>query len=147
MSTPADTTCLTVQHLRDIGGVLRQANLRPTRQRMALADLLFSKGNRHVSAEDLHAEALQTNVQVSLATIYNTLHQFTQAGLLRAVSVDSAKTYFDTNVTEHHHLFIEGENRVVDIPASSVEISELPAIPDNMEISRVDVVVRVRPKS
>lgn len=139
-------TCGTVQHLRDIGAVLRRADLRPTRQRMALAHLLFSGENRHISAEGLREEALASNVQVSLATIYNTLHQFHQAGLLRAVAVDSAKTYFDTNVSDHHHFYVEDENRVMDIPASSIRVDALPEPPQGMEISRIDVVVRLRKK-
>ncbi len=137
-------SCGTVRHLRDIGAVLRKANLRPTRQRMALADLLFSKGNRHISAEELHVEATAAKVPVSLATIYNTLHQFNSAGLLKAVTIDSARTYFDTNVSDHHHMFFEEENRVVDIAASSISISELPEIPEGMEIAKIDVIVRVR---
>lgn len=126
---------------------LRSAGLRPTKQRMSLAQLLFSKGNRHVSAEALHEEAVDADVPVSLATVYNTLHQFNQAGLLRAVAIDSAKTYFDTNTSEHHHFFIENENRVVDVPTSQITVGDLPEPPEGMEISRVDVIVRLRSKS
>lgn len=126
---------------------LRDSGLRPTRQRLALADLLFSKGNRHISAEALHEEAVAAGVPVSLATVYNTLHQFNEAGLLRAVSVESAKTHFDTNTSYHHHFFIEKENRVVDVPASHITVSDLPEPPDGMEIARVDVIVRLREKS
>jgi len=86
---------------------LRSAGLRPTRQRMSLAHLLFSKGDRHICAEALHEEALVAKVPVSLATVYNTLHQFNEAGLLRAVAVDSSKTYFDTNISDHHHSFAQ----------------------------------------
>src|SRR5918994_5486545 len=93
---------------------LRFAGLRPTRQRIALASLIFSKGDRHLSAEELHEEALRANVPVSLATVYNTLHQFTQAGMLRILAVEGAKTYFDTNVSDHHHFFVEGDNEVID---------------------------------
>lgn len=125
---------------------LRDAGLRPTRQRLALAELLFSKGDRHVSAELLHEEAVAVGVPVSLATVYNTLHQFNQSGLLRAVSVDSTKTYFDTNTSDHHHFFIEEENRVVDVPASHITVSDLPEPPQGMEIARVDVIVRLREK-
>ena len=94
---------------------MRDAGLRPTRQRVALAELLFAKGDRHLSAEELHEEALAAGVPVSLATVYNTLHQFTEAGLLRILAVEGSKTYFDTNTSDHHHFFIEGENRVFDI--------------------------------
>ncbi|MEM9734808.1 MAG: iron response transcriptional regulator IrrA [Pseudomonadota bacterium] len=135
--------CNTI-HLMDR---LRKAGLRPTRQRMALSHLLFSKGHRHVSAEALHEEAILASVPVSLATVYNTLHQFNEAGLLRAVAVESSKTYFDTNTSDHHHFFLEDENKVVDVPASQITVSDLPEPPDGMEIARVDVIVRVKPKS
>lgn len=131
----------------DIAGMLRDAGLRPTRQRMALANLLFSRGNRHISAELLHEEAVAVNVPVSLATVYNTLHQFTEAGLLREVAVEGTKTYFDTNTDDHHHFFIEGENRLVDIPGEGVSLASMPRTPDGMEVVRVEVVVRVRPKA
>ena len=100
-----------------------------------------------MSAEALHEEALGAKVDVSLATVYNTLHQFTDAGLLRAVAVESSKTYFDTNTTDHHHFFIENENRVVDVPASQINVSDLPEAPEGMEIARVDVIVRLRKKA
>ncbi|MEO0327678.1 MAG: iron response transcriptional regulator IrrA [Pseudomonadota bacterium] len=127
-----------------VESMLRQAKLRPTRQRIALAELLFSKGDRHLAAEDLFEEARHSGVEVSLATIYNTLHQFTENGLLRAISIDSNKTYFDTNTSNHHHFYLEGENEVVDMPQGYVSVDNLPEPPEGMEISRVDVVVRVR---
>jgi Fur family transcriptional regulator, iron response regulator len=125
---------------------VRDAGLRPTRQRIALASLLFAKGDRHVSAEELHEEALNADVPVSLATVYNTLHQFTEAGMLRILAVEGAKTYFDTNTSDHHHFFIEGENTVLDIDTGSVTVHNLPAPPEGMEIVNVDIVVRLRPK-
>ncbi|WP_407941854.1 iron response transcriptional regulator IrrA [Methylobrevis albus] len=129
-----------------VRAMLRAAGLRPTRQRVALADLLYARGDRHISAEQLYDEAQVAKVPVSLATIYNTLHQFTEAGLLREVAIDGTKTYFDTNTSDHHHFFIEGENAVYDIPSTSVGIGRLPEPPEGMEIVRVDVVVRLRPK-
>ncbi len=126
---------------------LRRFGLRPTRQRIALASLLFAKGDRHLTVEELHEEATDAGVPVSLATVYNTLHQFTEAGLIRVLAVESAKTYFDTNVSDHHHFFVEGENRVLDIPISNIEIGNLPSPPEGMEIAHVDVVIRLRPKS
>lgn len=126
---------------------LRKAKLRPTRQRMALAELLFSKGDRHISAETLFDEAREAGVAVSLATIYNTLHQFTENGLLRAISVDSSKTYFDTNTGNHHHFYLEGRNEVIDMPDGFVSVENLPEPPEGMEICSVDVVVRVREQS
>jgi Fur family iron response transcriptional regulator len=134
----ARPTCVTA--------MMRRAGLRPTRQRLALASLLFGRGHRHVSAEALHEEAILARVPVSLATIYNTLHQFTEVGLLRELAVDGSKSYFDTNVGDHHHFFVEGDNAMLDIPAASVEIGKLPTVPDGMEIVRVDVVVRLRRK-
>ena len=126
--------------------MLRKSGLRPTRQRMALAELLFARGNRHISAENLYEEATVARVPVSLATIYNALHQFTDAGLLREVAVDGSKTYFDTNTTAHHHFFVEGDNALVDIPGAEEIVSKIPAAPAGYEIARVDVVVRLRRK-
>jgi Fur family transcriptional regulator, iron response regulator len=130
----------------DTKAMLRQVGLRPTRQRMALGWLLFAKGDRHLTAEMLYEEASRARVPVSLATVYNTLHQFTEVGLLRQVAVDGSKTYFDTNISTHHHFFIEGENSVLDIPDSDVVVGNTPTPPEGYEIARVDVVVRLRKK-
>ncbi|MCC2111045.1 MAG: transcriptional repressor [Hyphomicrobiales bacterium] len=124
--------------------ILRDAGLRPTRQRIALGEILFGSGNRHVTAEMVYDEALGKSVPVSLATIYNTLHQFTAVGLLREVVVDSSKTYFDTNTSDHHHVFVEGRDEIIDLPENAVEIGTIGPLPSGAEISRVDVVVRVR---
>ena len=128
---------------------VRAAGLRPTRQRIALASLLFAKGDRHLSAEELHEEAVEAGVPVSLATVYNTLHQFTEAGMLRILAIEGSRTYFDTNISDHHHFFVEGENRVFDIEYEDapISVSNLPAPPEGMEIVNIDVVVRLRPKS
>lgn len=123
--------------------LLRRADLRPTRQRLALAKLLFEDGHRHVTAESLHEEALDKNFDVSLATVYNTLHQFVAAGLLREIFVDASRSYFDTNTTEHHHLFFESSGRVEDVPADQVVVSELPPPPEGMKVRRVDVIIRL----
>jgi Fur family iron response transcriptional regulator len=120
------------------------AGLRPTRQRVALAELLFGGQHRHVSAEQLHDEANAASVNVSLATIYNTLHQFRTAGLLREVAIDASRSYFDTDTSDHHHFYLEDEQRVIDIPSSEIVISNLPEPPGGMAITHVDVVVRVR---
>lgn len=122
---------------------LKAVGLRPTRQRMALAKLLFEKGNRHITAESLHCEALSDHVRVSLATVYNTLHQFTEVGLLREVVVDPGRSYFDTNTSDHHHFFVEETGDLQDIPGESIELSELPDPPDGMEVRSVDVVIRL----
>ena len=128
----------------ELRSMLRQSGLRPTRQRVALAAILYSHGNRHISAEGLHGEAMVQRVPVSLATIYNALHQFTAAGLLREVAVDGSKTYFDTNTGEHHHFFVEDDNEVIDIPEGQMGVGRVPEPPPGYEISRVDVVVRLR---
>ncbi len=132
---------------RDVKSMLRDVGLRPTRQRMALGWILFGKGDRHVTAEILYEEAVKAKVPVSLATVYNTLHQFTDVGLLRQVAVDGSKTYFDTNVSQHHHFFIEGENDLLDIPDADVVVGRTPIPPEGYEIARVDVVVRLRRKA
>lgn len=131
---------------RDSALRLRDAGLRPTRQRVALADLLFAKGDRHLTAEELHEEAVGVGVPCSLATVYNTLHQFTEAGMLRVLSLETAKTYFDTNVSDHHHFVVEGSNDVLDIPIGNISVTDLPEAPEGMEITHVDVVIRVRPR-
>ncbi|MBE7635870.1 transcriptional repressor [Sneathiella sp. P13V-1] len=125
---------------------IRDADLRPTRQRLALAALLFAEGNRHITAEMLHGEAIDAGVKISLATIYNNLHQFTDAGLLREVVVDTTRSYFDTNVTPHHHFFHEEELRLQDIPAGEIKLEKLPDLPEGYEISDVDVIVRLSKK-
>lgn len=122
---------------------LRGAGLRPTRQRLALAKLLFDAEDRHITAEKLHAEALSAEIRVSLATVYNTLHQFTDAGLLREIAVDASCSYFDTNVSEHHHFFHEGSCMLEDIASNRITVSDLPTPPDGTTVTRVDVVVRV----
>ena len=130
----------------DVKAMLRSVGLRPTRQRMALGWLLFGKGDRHLSAEMLYEEASRAKVPVSLATIYNTLHQFTEVGLLRQIGVDGSKAYFDTNVSEHHHFFVEDADAILDIPNADVMFGKMPEAPEGYEVARVDVVVRLRRK-
>ncbi len=122
---------------------LRHAGLRPTRQRVQLSSILFAKGYRHLSAEDLHAEAEAAGVHVSLATVYNVLHKFTRAGLLRVVAVDSSRAYFDTNVSDHHHFFVEDDGQLIDL-IGDIGIKHLPEPPEGTEITAVELVVRVR---
>lgn len=123
---------------------LRHAGLRPTRQRVELASLLFKSCDRHVTAESLHDEVSDAGVKVSLATVYNTLHQFTEAGLLRQVIVDSSRSYFDTNTGDHQHFFLESEGMLIDIPGETIAVAGVPAPPSGLSIDRVDVVVRVK---
>lgn len=122
---------------------LRAASLRPTRQRLALARLLFDGCDRHVSAEQLHGEAIANAIRVSLATVYNTLHQFTTAGMLREIVVDAGRSYFDTNTSEHHHFFFEDSGVLEDIPGHMVALTKVPEAPSGRSIRRVDVIVRV----
>ena len=122
---------------------LRAAGLRPTRQRLALARLLFDGCDRHISAEQLHNEAVASNIRVSLATVYNTLHQFTGAGLLREIVVDAGRSYFDTNTSDHHHFFYERSGKLCDIPAEMIGVTKIPEAPAGLRISRVEVIVRV----
>jgi Fur family transcriptional regulator, iron response regulator len=134
-----DTTNVTAAKLRGLG-------LRPSRARLAIAHMLFTQGNRHVSAEMLFEEASRARVSVSLATIYNALRDFTEIGLLRQVAVDSSKTYFDTNNSEHHHYYLEDRRELMDIPSGDVVVGRTPAPPDGFEVARIDVVVRLRRK-
>ena len=123
---------------------LRSAGLRPTRQRLALTKLLFDGPDRHVTAEMLHCEALAAGVPVSLATVYNTLHQLNKAGLLREIVVEVGRSYFDTNISSHHHIFNEDSRQLTDIAADQIHLTGLPKVADGQEINRVDVILRVR---
>ncbi len=123
--------------------LLRKAGLRPTRQRVALASLLFNGEDRHVTAEMLYDEVQARKVPVSLATVYNTLHQFTQAGLLREVAVEGSKTFFDTNTSNHYHFLCEDSGELLDIEHGDIRIEGLPEIPEGMAVSRVDVLIRL----
>ena len=122
---------------------LRDAGVRPTRQRLALAELLFDGEDKHVSAEQLHALARQTSDHVSLATVYNTLKQFSAAGLVREVATPCQKIYFDTNTSDHHHYFIEANGHIVDIDEASVTITGLPEAPLGKRVGRVDIIVHL----
>lgn len=128
----------------DLAERLRLAGLRPTRQRMALAGLLFTGGDRHVSAESLHGEAVAARVPVSLATVYNTLNQFKTAGLLREVAIEGSRSYFDTNTSNHCHYFLEDSGELVDISDEDLEVRGLPQPPEGTRVDRVDIIIRLR---
>ncbi len=130
----------------DTSKLLRRAGLRPTRQRVALATFLFGAGDRHVTAELLHEEAVRAGERVSLATVYNTLHQFKRAGLLREIAIGGQRAYFDTNTSNHNHYLIESEGRLMDIPGDTIRVDGLPEPPQDLKISHIDVVVRLVPK-
>src|SRR4051794_14335316 len=132
---------------RDYEAMLRDSGLRPTQQRIALARLLFSQGDRHFTAEMVYNEAAQSSLQVSLATVYNTLNMFAKLGLLREIGIDGTTTYFDTRTGDHHHFFIEGAGEIRDIPSTQIRIGKMSSLPEGYEISRVDLVVRLRRRS
>lgn len=124
---------------------LANGGLRPTRQRAVLTDLLVGDGrNRHVTAEGLYALALERGEKVALATVYNTLRAFCRAGLVREITVDGTKSYFDTRTDDHPHFFWEDEMHLTDAPAEELEIAKLPELPEGAELASVDVVIRLR---
>ncbi len=127
----------------ELEGRLRSAGLRPTRQRLALGLLLFGAGDRHVTAETLHEEAVAAGESVSLATVYNTLHQFRSAGLLREIAINGQRAYFDTNVSNHNHFFVEKTGMLMDIAGDAIRVDGLPEPPPGMKIAHIDVVVRL----
>lgn len=139
-AVPAGMATLTSEGLE---ARLRDAGLRPTRQRVALGMLLFGSGDRHVTAEALHEEAVAAGESVSLATVYNALHQFKGAGLLREIAINGQRAYFDTNTSNHSHFFVEKAGTLMDIPADGIRIDGLPEPPPGMRISHIDVVVRL----
>ena len=123
--------------------LIRSAGLCPTRQRIALAKILFQGEDRHVTAEKLYNEALSGRMKISLATVYNTLRQFTEAGMLREISVDATRSYFDTNTNKHHHFYFEKDGKLGDIPDGMISIDKLPEAPDGTKIKSIDVVVTI----
>ncbi|WP_290993226.1 iron response transcriptional regulator IrrA [Hyphomicrobium sp.] len=127
--------------------ILRKSGLRPTRQRMTLGRLLFDGGDRHVTAEQLHAEVARLGEHVSLATVYNTLHQFKRAGLLRELAIEGSKAYFDTNTSNHNHFLLEPNGELMDIPGDAITVAGLPEPPEGLKITHVDVVVRLAKKA
>lgn len=132
---------------KELAGRLRLAGLRPTRQRLSLAQILFGSGDRHVSAETLHQEALAARINVSLATVYNTLNQFKAAGLLREVAFEGDRSFFDTNTSNHFHYYLEETGGLVDIGTEALEVKGLPELPEGTEIDRIDIIVRLRKTS
>ena len=126
-----------------IRNLLAGAGLRPTRQRLVLGQLLFGNGDRHVTAEGLHGEAVASGEHVSLATVYNALHQFKGAGLLRELAIEGSKAHFDTNTSNHNHFYLESEGQLMDIAGSGVRVDGLPEPPDGLRIAHIDVVVRL----
>jgi Fur family transcriptional regulator, iron response regulator len=136
MTGGADCACRIETKLRDAG-------LRPTRQRIDLALILFGNGDRHVTAEELHGEACANNVSVSLATVYNTLKQFTECGLLREVAIEGTRAYFDTKVSDHQHFFFEDNGELIDLEPGHEVVVSVPKLPEGTRIARVDVLIRL----
>ena len=134
---------MTENLLDNIEERLREAGLRPTRQRLALAELLFGRGPRHVTAEQLHREARDAGLSVSLATIYNTLNQFTEAGLLRQVVTTGNHTFYDTNTAAHYHFYVEETDQLIDIPADQIDLAGLPPLPPGKRMKGVDIIIRL----
>ena len=134
----------TIRPYTKVRRLLKGANLRPTRQRLALARLLMDGPHRHVTAEQLHGDAVAANIKVSLATVYNTLHQFTNVGLLREVVVEQGRSYFDTNTSDHHHFFNVDRGELIDIPGEELGVGKLPPTPYGTQISRIDIIVQIR---
>ena len=124
--------------------ILKEAKLRPTKQRVTLISNIYKYGNRHVNAESLHKEILDTGDKVSLATVYNTLHNLTNLGFLRQVKVNSSQNYFDTNITAHHHFFDQSNNSLIDIDKDIIKIQGIPTPPDSKKVSEVEVIISIK---
>ena len=126
--------------------VLKEANLRPTKQRISLVYNIYKYGNRHVNAESLHKEILDTGDNVSLATVYNTLHHLTNLGFLRQVKINARQNYFDTNITDHHHFFDKSNNSLTDISKDLIKIQGIPTPPNNKTVSDIEVIISIKNK-
>tara|TARA_Y100000588_G_C14071570_1_gene846019 strand:- start:372 stop:821 length:450 start_codon:yes stop_codon:yes gene_type:complete len=120
-----------------------RSGIRPTKQRRILAKILFEKGNRHISAEELYSEVRKQDRQISMATVYNTLKQFTTLGLIREIVVDKSKSLYDTNNKNHYHLYIEDEGKIIDIPTKNINL-DIPSIPACLQLHNIDIIVRIR---
>lgn len=132
-----------IRSVEEIRALLLGAGLRPTRQRMLLGTFLFGRGDRHITAESLHTEAVASGEHVSLATVYNALHQFKDAGLLRELAIEGSKAYFDTNTSNHNHFYLEHEGVLTDIPGPGVRVEDVPPPPEGLAVSHIDVVIRL----
>lgn len=144
--TAANTNVRSDCPWRDLDNMLRSAGLRPTRQRLTLGWLMFGKGDRHFTAEMLYAEANTTDVNVSLATVYNTLNQFTEAGMLKRVSVDGTRAYFDTDVSSHSHFFLEEQGILIDVAEQPADMVDGVVVPEGFDLIRTEIVIRLRRK-
>lgn len=123
------------------------AGLRPTRQRMIIANWLFSGGDKHFTAEDIHNDMLKSEDRVSLATIYNTLGTFTEAGLLHTVNAEAGRVFYDTNTRPHYHIYDTYGQHLTDIDVSELDMIALPTLPDGQEIDHIDIIIRTKPRT
>ena len=126
--------------------LLKNVALRPTKQRIALTKILFQENNLHVTAEQLHSEAIRKGYKISLATVYNALNSFKEAGIVKQVLVEPGKIYFDTNTESHHHFYIEETGELVDVPDDECKIVSLPRIPAEYMVSQVEITIRLKHK-
>jgi len=134
----------------NLPGILRAHGLRPTKQRLALAQIIFGRGHRHIAAEDVHKEAVHNGLNLSLATVYNNLHCFHEAGLLRIIIGEGSKRWFDTDLSDHHHFYLEETRQIIDVPAGengAPIISNVPPPPSGMEIAQIDLMIKLRRKA
>ena len=122
---------------------IESSGIRPTKQRRVLAKILFEKGNRHVSADELFHDVKKEDRKISMATVYNTLKQFTSLGLVREVVVDQNKSLYCTNHESHYHLYIEDEGKIIDIPTKNIDLN-ISSIPACLQLHNIDVIVRIR---
>ena len=123
---------------------LRENGLKPTAQRLAIYKILFSEGDKHFTAEEIKKLAISSGFKISVATIYNNLNHFVEAGLLKKRQVDNNRSYFDNNVSDHFHLFDEETNTLTDIPPSSVKFAKLPKLPKNKQIKNINLVINIK---
>lgn len=135
---------LQIQNVSHIREALSKAGMRPTRQRMAIGNLLLCGDHQHVSADELHLKLGQTGYTMSLATVYNTLNQFASAGLIRKISVSGQRTFFDTNAHNHQHFYLEDEDRMIDISGDILQLQPMPLAPSGYHITKIDVLISLK---
>ncbi len=135
---------LQMQDTSLIRPILQKAGLRPTRQRLILGQFLLSGQHQHISADELHLLTMQSGFSMSLATVYNTLNQFAEAGLIRKISVSGQRTFFDTNAHNHQHFYLEDEDRMIDIGGVPLMLSPAPQAPAGYTITKIDILVSLK---
>ena len=129
--------------MNSIKDILRNSSLRPTKQRVMIGELLFNGTDKHVTAESLYRELTASEQKISLATVYNTLHDFCEKKLLKKVTVDTEKVYFDTNTSPHHHFYSDNEKLLIDISKDKIKIQGLPKAPKGKKIKDVELIAHL----